>query len=103
MTREVGNGYANNPPGNSYPETNADDQVIINPLNCTLGFAYQSPFDAPHPQLSDISVHKPASIKYVTIVGLPVNGTDGMADQGFFGNNADPTRELQPLMPIICF
>ena len=75
MTREVGNGYANNPPGNAYPETNADDQVVINPLNCTLGFAYQSPFDTPPPNpANDISVHKPASIKYVTIVGLPVNG-----------------------------
>ena len=95
MTREVGNGYANNPPGNAYPETNADDQVVINPLNCTLGFAYQNPGDTPKPNPAyDISVHKPASIKYVTIVGLPVNGTDGIADQGFFGNDVDPTRRI---------
>ena len=39
------------------------------------------------PELSDNSTHKPAPVKYVTIIGLPANGTDGLANQGYYGNS----------------
>ena len=49
------------------------DQVEITPLNATIGFAFQ---DAAFQ--SDISAHKPAPVKFVTVVGIPINDQDGV-------------------------
>ena len=44
------------------------DQVVIDPNTATVGFAFQDTTFA-----SDTSAHKPAPVKLVTIVGIPLN------------------------------
>ncbi len=67
MTREVGN-YNNV----GIVDATAD-QVEINPNTATVGFAFQDATFA-----SDMSAHKPAPVKLVTIVGLPMNDPAGV-------------------------
>ena len=55
------------------------DQVLVEQLNATIGVAFQDTAIS-----NDTSKHKPAPIKLVTIVGLPVNDVTG-AINGIYG------------------
>ena len=74
MTREVGN-Y------NNFGIVDATaDQVLINPSTATVGFAFQDNTFA-----SDTSAHKPAPVKLVTIVGIPLNDQNGAPIGSIYG------------------
>jgi hypothetical protein len=74
MTREVGN-Y------NNFGIVDATaDQVEINPNTATVGFAFQDFTFA-----SDTSAHKPAPVKLVTIVGIPLNDETGALNGSIYG------------------
>ena len=75
LTREVGN--YNNSVG--IVDANAD-QVVINPSTATVGFAFQDNTFA-----SDTSAHKPAPVKLVTIVGIPLNDQYGAPNGSIYG------------------
>ena len=55
------------------------DQVLVEQLTATVGVAFQDTAIS-----NDTSKHKPAPIKLVTIVGLPVNDETG-AINGIYG------------------
>ena len=74
LTREVGN-YNNF----GIVDANAD-QVVINPSTATVGFAFQDNTFA-----SDMSAHKPAPVKLVTIVGIPLNDENGAPNGSIYG------------------
>ena len=56
------------------------DQVVINPNTATVGFAFQDFTFA-----SDTSAHKPAPVKLVTIVGIPLNDQTGAPIGSIYG------------------
>ena len=86
MTREVGN-Y-----NNAGIVDATADQVVITPITANVGFAFQdSTFS------TDTSAHKPAPIKLVTIVGLPVNDATGASMDYLRG------WQFLPLMHTTCW